>query len=119
MIEDSEKNIFANVIIHKIDRFARNQIDWLLYKQKLSANGVRLRSICENIDDTAVGKLLSIIMGGVSEYHSNNLHGEVLKGLKVNAQHGKSTGGQPCLGYDCDLITKQYVLNPDFRAKIP
>jgi site-specific DNA recombinase len=117
MISDSEKGIFSGVIIHKIDRFARNQLDFLLYRQKLKSNGVRLLSVTENIDDTANGILLGGIMGCVSEYHSNNLNGEVLKGLKINAEHCRSTGGSPCLGYDMDSSTKQYVLNP-YEAEI-
>jgi site-specific DNA recombinase len=111
MINDSAKGIFSGVIVHKLDRFARNQLDSLLYRQKLKSNGAQLMSATENIDDTAIGRLLAGIMGSVGEYHSNNLHGEVLKGLKVNAEHCRSTGGLPCLGYDIDPSTKQYVLN--------
>jgi site-specific DNA recombinase len=112
MIDDSSKEIFSNVIFHKLDRFARNQLDFLLYRQRLMENGVRLLSVTEKIDDTSMGQLIAGIMSSVGQYHSANLNGEVLKGLKVNAEHCKSTGGLPCLGYDCDPVTKKYVINP-------
>ena len=47
MIEDSKKHIFDGVIVHKLDRFARNRYDSAMYKRTLKLNGVRVYSVLE------------------------------------------------------------------------
>lgn len=40
MIAYSEQNLFAIVLVHKINRFARNIYDLAVYKRELKKNGV-------------------------------------------------------------------------------
>nr|WP_245674479.1 recombinase family protein [Andreesenia angusta] len=41
MIKDSNNCLFDTVIVHKLDRFARNRYDSAFYKRHLKRNGVR------------------------------------------------------------------------------
>ena len=45
MIAYSEQNLFAIVLVHKIDRFARNIYDSTVYKRELKKNGVTAYSV--------------------------------------------------------------------------
>lgn len=81
------------VIVHKVDRLARNRADDVAIGLALRAAGVQLVSVTENIDDTPSGKLLHGIMAAIAEFYSANLASEILKGSIQKAK----TGGTPHL----------------------
>ncbi|MDI3478550.1 MAG: site-specific recombinase, partial [Thermoanaerobacterium sp.] len=109
MIKDSEINIFQAVIVHKLDRFARNRYDSAFYKRQLKKNGIKLISVLEQLDDSPESIILESVLEGMAEYYSKNLAREVMKGLKENAFQGRFNGGIPPLGYD--IIDGHYVIN--------
>lgn len=111
MIEDSEKNIFGTVLVHKLNRFGRDGLDTLSYKKQLERNNVSLVSVTEKLDNTPEGKLMLMVIAGMNEFYSANLSNEVMKGLKENAYNGKHTGGIAPLGYDIDPVSKKLVIN--------
>lgn len=111
MIADSAKQEFDAVIVHKLDRFARNRYDSAIYKNKLKSNGVRLISVLENLQDNPESIILESVIEGMNEYYSKNLSREVRKGLQENALECKVTGGPPALGYTVDKTTQKYVIN--------
>src|SRR4051812_47075822 len=76
------------VIVHKIDRLARNRVDDVEINLALRKSGVTLVSCTENIDETPSGALLHAIMSGVAEFYSRNLANEVNKGLIQKAKNG-------------------------------
>lgn len=110
MIQDSEHKDFEIVLVHKLDRFARDKYDSALYKKKLKNNGVKVISITENLDDSPESIILESVIEGMAEYYSKNLAREVMKGLTENAYNCKHTGGSPPLGYDID-DNKKYIIN--------
>jgi len=61
------------VIIHKIDRLARNLIDYATIKAILKQKGIRLISVSEPFDDNPIGRLLENIIASISEWYSANL----------------------------------------------
>lgn len=111
MIADSAKQEFDAVIVHKLDRFARNRYDSAIYKNKLKSNGVRLISVLENLQDNPESIILESVIEGMNEYYSMNLSREVRKGLQENALECKVTGGPPALGYTVDKTTQKYIIN--------
>lgn len=110
MIRDSEHEDFEIILVHKLDRFARDKYDSALYKKKLKNNGVKVISITENLDDSPESIILESVIEGMAEYYSKNLAREVMKGLTENAYQCKHTGGSPPLGYDID-DNKKYIIN--------
>ena len=74
------------VIVHKIDRLARNREDDIAINPTLKKHGVKLVSCGENIDDTPSGKLLYGLMAEIAQFYSANLAQEVMKGLVRKAQ---------------------------------
>jgi len=86
------------VIVHKIDRLARNRGDDIDIMRVLRECGVQLVSASESIDDTPAGMLLHGIMSSIAEFYSQNLANEVKKGMGEKVK----SGGTPCrtsLGY--------------------
>ena len=86
------------VIVHKLDRLARNRADDVEINQAFEDVGVRLVSTSENIDQTPGGVLLHGIMSSIAEFYSRNLASEVIKGMGEKARSGGTIGKAP-LGY--------------------
>ncbi|MBQ8697828.1 MAG: recombinase family protein, partial [Schwartzia sp.] len=112
MIKDSAKGDFQLLIVHKLDRFARNRNDSIAYRMKLQRNHITLLSVLEPFDeDRPETVLLQSVIEGMNEFYSKNLSREVKKGLKENALKCVHTGGIPPLGYDVDKETRRLVVN--------
>lgn len=111
MIADSKLKSFQLVLVHKTDRFSRNTYNSIVYRHILRTNGVRFLAVAQPLDDDKPeDKLLDILLTGVASYYSDNLRGEVLKGLRINAEKALHTGGIPPLGYEVGK-DKHLVLN--------
>lgn len=100
MVNDSSDKFFDAVVVHKLDRFARNRYDSAFYKHELKKHGVKVFSVLEQLDDSPESVILESVLEGLAEYYSMNLAREVRKGLKENALKGLHNGGTPPLGYD-------------------
>lgn len=116
MIDDAKSGFFQVVIVHKLDRFARNRADSAIYRKVLEKYGVKLVSVLENFDDSPESVILQSVIEGYNEYFSRNLRREVMKGLKENALSCRFTGGCPLLGYDINKETMRYEIN-EFEAE--
>ena len=112
MIADSAYHQFDIVLVHKLDRFARNRYDSAVYKRELKKNGVTVYSVLENLDDSPESIMMESVLEGMSEYYSQNLAREVMKGMRETALQGKHTGGRPPYGYDVDAATRKLIVNP-------
>ena len=105
MISDSSTHRFNILLVHKLDRFARNRYDSAVYKRELKKNGVTVYSVLENLDDSPESIMMEAVLEGMAEYYSQNLARETMKGLRENALQCKHTGGIAPLGYNIDPIT--------------
>ncbi len=86
------------VIVHKIDRLARNRRDDVEIDLVIRSSGARLVSASENINDTPHGKLIRNIMADFAQYYSDNLATEAKKGARQKAKFG-GTPYKPPIGY--------------------
>lgn len=98
------------LIVHKVDRLARNRLDDATLYQKLVGMGVKLVSASENIDDTPAGQLMHGMLATFAEYYSNNLASEIMKGLTRKHEQG-GTPFKPPIGYESkrELIGSQDI----------
>ena len=108
MIADSSSHTFNILLVHKLDRFARNRYDSAVYKRELRKNGVTVYSVLENLDNSPESVMMESVLEGMSEYYSQNLAREVMKGMRETALQCKHTGGKPPLGY----VSRKLVINP-------
>lgn len=119
MVKDSSKRNFQLVLVHKLDRFARNRNDSMVYRMKLRKNRVSLLSILEPLDeDRPESIILESVLEGMAEFYSKNLSREVRKGLTENALKCRHTGGSPPLGYSVDKETRRLVINEPEAAAV-
>jgi site-specific DNA recombinase len=86
------------VIVHKVDRLARNRADDVQIQLAIERAGARLVSVSESVDDTPSGRLVRNIMADLAEFYSANLATEILKGSTQKARLGGTPFKAP-LGY--------------------
>jgi site-specific DNA recombinase len=98
LLEYVKAHAVKYVIVHKVDRLARNRADDVAINLALQQAGARLVSVSENIDQTPSGLLLHGIMSSIAEFYSRNLATEVIKGCVQKAKNGGTPGRVP-LGY--------------------
>ncbi len=98
MLEFVREQRVTYVIVHKVDRLARNRMDDVEISLALRAAGTTLVSVSESIDDTPSGMLLHGIMSSIAEYYSRNLATEVVKGMTQKVKAGGTPNRAP-LGY--------------------
>lgn len=77
------------VIVHKIDRLARNLVDYATIKAILKQKGIRLVSVSEPFEDNPVGQLLENIIASISEWYSANLGEEIKKSNGAKLKRGE------------------------------
>lgn len=103
------------VVVHKIDRLARNVFDHATIRALLKQRGVKLASVVENVDDSITGQLVENIMASIAEFYSANLGEEAKKGMRMLVQKG-GWPHRPPFGYQVvrDQSGKgRIVVNPE------
>ena len=99
------------LIVHKLDRFARNRYDAALYRKILKDNGMKLVSVLERLDDSPESIIMEGLLESMNEYYSANLSREAKKGLKENILMGRRNGGKAPIGYT--IVNQHLVPNAD------
>lgn len=99
------------VIIHKIDRSARNIEDWAAVGKLVDA-GVEVHFASENVDlRTVAGRLSADIQAVVAAHYSRNLREEVKKGMYGRLKQGFYPFSAP-LGYLNQGAAKPKIPDP-------
>lgn len=102
------------LIVHKVDRLARNRRDDANLYEHLLGLGITLISATENIDETPAGRLMHGMLASFAEYYSNNLATEIKKGLHQKHQTG-GTPFRPPIGY---LPKRELLGTQDIRTVV-
>lgn len=99
LLWDAEKHMFDEVLVWKINRLARKNIDLLQIVDLLDKNNIAFRSFSENFETaTPMGKFALQMMGAVGELERNTIVDNVKMGMKQRAKTGLHNGKVP-LGY--------------------
>jgi site-specific DNA recombinase len=108
------------VLVHKIDRLARNVYDhasiWMVLKER----AIKLASVVENVDDTVSGQLLENIMASLAQFYSANLGEEIRKGMGTMIAQG-DWPHRPPRGYVIvkdSVLGRRIVIDPPQAAPI-
>ncbi len=101
------KSPFNMILVHKLDRFARNREDSIVYKSLLKKDcKVDVISITENFGDDKFSVILEAMLEAMAEYYSLNLSDEVKKGMVEKANRG---GYQTKAPFGYKMIDKQLI----------
>ncbi|MHC4249674.1 MAG: recombinase family protein [Planctomycetota bacterium] len=86
------------VVVYKLDRFARNQVDHHSIRAMLATYGIRLASATETLTDDPAGRLLEGMLAAFAQF-DNEVRGERARnGMKSTAERGGWVHKAP-LGY--------------------
>lgn len=107
MLSYIAENSVDYVVVHKVDRLARNRAHDSTIATAIAEAGAKLVSASENIDESPSGELVHGIMASIAEFYSRNLSTEVLKGMSRKHQEGGTPSRAP-IGY---LNVKQLDAN--------
>ena len=102
MLKDTDQKLFDSIIVWKIDRFGRNREEIAVNKIRCRKNGVQVLYAKEHIPEGPAGILMESLLEGLAEYYSAELSEKILRGLTDNALKGKTTHGNPGIGYKID-----------------
>ncbi len=96
MLADAEAGRFDVVVVHKLDRFARNLLVALETLQRLERRDVGFVSISEQMDfTTPIGKVILATLAAFAQYYSDNLSAETKKGKAERKAQGLFNGLLP------------------------
>ena len=105
LLADAHRHLFDVVVVHTIDRWARNARVHFESLARLGTARVGFASVSENVDySTPHGKLMLTMLGGFSEFFSGQLGVHVLKSQRQRAEAGIPVGPVP-FGYVVDEST--------------
>ena len=89
------------IVVHKVDRFARNLHDLLFYKKQLRDHEATIFSATEIFfnGDSPENELVMNVLGAVGQYVALNIGKESQKGIAAKIAAGDYPGSQLALGY--------------------
>ena len=97
-LADSSLPSVDYVIVHKLDRLARDRADDVAILLAIRKSGATLVSVSEQIDETPAGTLMHGIVASFAEFYSKNLSTEARKGLEEKVRRDGTPGWAP-IGY--------------------
>lgn len=96
MLADAEAGRFDIVVVHKLDRFARNRRVAFEAFHRLGKAGVGFISLSEQMDySTPSGQLMLTMLVGMAQFYSDNLSFETKKGKGERKAQGLYNGLLP------------------------
>lgn len=112
-------NKFDAVAVYKIDRLARNIVDFINIYNELEKFDIKLISITEGFDPTtAMGKMMMVMLAGFADMERMNIAQRVKDNMISLAKKGCFTGGPVNRGYAIETKEdgKKYLKleNPKF-----
>ena len=111
ILKDSETRAFKYVIIYMTDRYFRNALDALNFKELLKKNGVELLYTYETFDDTPFGKYMETMSYANAQLYSDMFSVKIRDGLARNAREFKTIGNNIPFGFK--TIDKNIVIDED------
>lgn len=102
MLADLKTRRVDYVLVHKYDRFARNQNDQYFYMAMIERRGAKLVAVAQEFGDGPEARFMLGVIAAYNAFYSENLASEVRKGRAVVIKNGKYPGGVIPFGYVSD-----------------
>ncbi len=108
---------FNAILVWKLNRFARNRMDSMVYKKLLKDRGIRVISMNEPLEDTPHGHMMEGIIETMDQFYSENMGEDIRRGLRESSQRGFYTSSRSPYGMHKvpvkDGTKTRYKLEPD------
>lgn len=102
MLSDLKTRKVDYVLVHKYDRFARNQNDQYFYMAMIEKRGAKLVAVAQEFGDGPEARFMLGVISAYNAFYSENLANEVRKGRSVVISQGRFPGGMIPFGYESD-----------------
>ncbi|MCL4478224.1 MAG: recombinase family protein [Deltaproteobacteria bacterium] len=110
------------VVVHSMDRLARNLDDLRRLVQKLTKSGVRIEFIKENLiftgEDSPMANLMLSVMGAFAEFERALILERQREGIALAKQRGAFRGRKKSLSPDQVVKLQQRVAAGEKKAKL-
>ncbi|MHB1456486.1 MAG: recombinase family protein [Armatimonadota bacterium] len=110
------------VVVHSMDRLARNLDDLRQIVQNLTGRGIRIQFIKESLtftgDDSPMATLLLSVMGAFAEFERALIRDRQLEGIALAKQRGAYKGRKPVLTSVQAANLRQRVACGEKKAQI-
>lgn len=114
MMKLVRRGYYEAIVFWKLDRVARNALEFLELHKELDKIGVNLISVTEGFDpSTPAGKLMMTMLAAVAEMERKNISQRVISNMNEMAKKGRWTGGIAPYGYGVLTIGKEKYLKED------
>lgn len=124
MLRDIGNNVYGQIygiVVYKTDRLTRNSSDFYAIYNNLLKCGIRTISATEGLGSATNTPSTEILLSGLfansAQAYSQELGEKVIKGMRLSAEKGNSTGSTPPLGYRWE--DKKLVVDNDKAPIIP
>ncbi|MBC7122543.1 MAG: recombinase family protein [Pseudothermotoga sp.] len=104
MLLDAKKGLFDVVVVHKLNRFARDRYLSVVSAHELKKCGVEVESVLEPISSDPVGQLLWGILDAINEFERLNVIQETSMKMRPLAQKGYWLGGRTPFGFKAEKV---------------
>lgn len=120
MMKLVRKGYYESIVFWKLDRVARNALEFLEFHKELDKIGVNIVSVTEGFDpSTPAGKLMMTMLAAVAEMERKNISQRVISNMNEMAKQGRWTGGIVPFGYKViNIKQKKYLKEDDSTIKI-
>ena len=89
------------IVFTKVDRLARNTLDFLKFAEECKEHGVTLVSVTDGLDlSTPQGRLAATMMASFAEMEAAAISERVKGSITGRKRMGRYVGGAPIYGYD-------------------
>jgi DNA invertase Pin-like site-specific DNA recombinase len=110
------------VIVHSMDRLARNLDDLRDIVKKLTTKGVKIQFIKESLtfsgDDSAMSQLLLSVMGAFAEFERSLIKERQREGIELAKKRGAYKGRQKCLSSEQVMKLQDAIKAGVAKAKV-
>lgn len=107
MMKRVKNKDFDIIACYKVDRIARNLVDFINIYDSLEKLGVKLISVTEGFDpSTPIGKLMMVMLASFAEMERENLRQRVRDNMVELSKQGKWTGGVAPIGYKIKRVAE-------------
>jgi DNA invertase Pin-like site-specific DNA recombinase len=110
------------VVVHSMDRLARNLDDLRLIVHKLTERGVRIEFVKEGLtftgEDSPMANLMLSVMGAFAEFERSLIRERQREGITLAQQRGAYRGRKKSLGPDKILDLRRRVASGETKAQV-
>lgn len=113
LIKDVKAGLIDKVVVYKLDRLSRSQLDTLYLIEKVFLeNNVDFVSMNENFDtSTPFGRAMIGILAVFAQLEREQIKERMIMGKEARIKEGKWHGGKVPIGYDYNPLTKLLTVN--------